>query len=736
MSIKKAFAVLTVISLLMITVGCGKDDETLKYDGKGPYMSVSSMKIAENSDYELIWDNDGKFVSLRSIGTGEIWSTIPYDYYRAGGTNANLLSPLNITVIDKTSLTLTTVNGYSDCVSENSIKSERIDNGIKVTYYFNNFQISVPLTYTLKDDALKITLDSKEIREGGQFWLVSVSIAPYLCSAENGSENSYVFVPAGNGALLNTVNDARETRKYSCDIYGEDQSQVKVSDLTDDITANLPVFGVKNKTKALFAIIEEGAESVTVDTEVGNKRSGYSGVWATANVRGSDIYSSTSATLVESTMTRVSEQHSETPVSICYYPLTGNNADYNGMAKRYRKYLTDNNKLKVIDSKIGNYGVTIYGGVDISTSFMGIPVMTTKSFTTFSEAKEIVQKLKETSELTPQIKLYGFGENGINSGRIAGGYTFAKVFGSNNDRKVLDNYCKENNISLYYDFDLIRYNASGKGFSYLFGAAKSATLHVAEFSDLLSPIREEAPVKTTRILKRGKIKTAVEKLNRFTTKKEISGISLSTLGEYAYSDFSDIKYFCKNNMASDVSEYIESLRKNSHIVASNANAYAAATADSVYEVPLSNGNYDVFDEEIPFYQLVFCGSKPIFSTEINLSGSYEESLMKAVSSGTGINFALIKNFTPENIQNQSGKFYAAVFENNIEQINQTLSAYSDFYNKIAGVGIERYELLSGGLSKTTFENGVVVYANHTADNADSPVGVLDGYGISVITSGN
>lgn len=189
-------------------------------------------------------------------------------------------------------------------------------------------------------------------------------------------------------------------------------------------------------------------------------------------------------------------------------------------------------------------------------------------------------------------------------------------------------------------------------------------------------------------------------------------------------------------MASDVSEYIELLRNNSHIIASNANAYAAASADSVYEVPLSNGNYDVFDEEIPFYQLVFCGSKPMFSTEINLSSNYEESLMKAVSSGTGINFALIKNFTPENIQNQSGKFYAAVFENNIEQINQTLSAYSDFYNKIVGVGIERYELLSGDLSKTTFENGVIVYANHTADKTDSPVGVLDGYGISVIMSGN
>lgn len=731
-SIKRPLIFLMIISLLMISSGCAKDKNTQKYDGKTPRMSVSSMVVASNSNYELLWDNDDKFVSFRSLKTEKIWSTIPYDYYLTGETNASLRSPLNITVVDTTSLTWSTVNGYSESLSEDNVKSERVENGIKVTYYFNNFEISVPLIYTLKDDALKITLDAKGICENDRFWLVSVSIAPFLCSAENGADDSYIFVPAGSGALLNATSDARGTRKYSCEVYGEDQSHVVISDLTDDISARLPVFGVKNKENALFGIIEEGAESVTIDTEVGNSRSGYSGVWATANVRGSDVYSTTSATLIEGTMTRVSEKHSETPVSICYYPLTGDDANYNGMAKRYRKYLTDSNKLNSVKSESGNYGVTIYGGVDISTNFMGIPIMTTKALTTFSEAKGIIQKLVSVSELSPQVKLYGFGENGINPGRIAGGYKFADVFGSNKERRTLDNYCKDNNISLYYDFDLIRYNASGRGFSYLFGAAKSATLHVAEFTNLLTPTRDEAQVKTTRLLKRDKIECAVDKLEHFADKKNILGISLSSLGEYAYSDFNNMKYFNKNNTENDVSEYIESLRNNSHRVASNSNAYAAAVADSVYEVPLSNGNYDVFDVEIPFYQMVFCGSKPMYSTAVNLSNNYEENIMKAVSSGTGINFALIENFTPENIQNQSGKFYAAVFESNIEQISETLSTYGDFYNKIAGARIESYELLSNGISRTDFESGVTVYANHTAGNVESPVGVLIGYGISVV----
>ncbi len=734
MSFRKIFVLLTAVSLMTVTVGCAKETNIPEYSSGTPHLSVSSMAVASNSNYELSWDNEEKFLSLKSLNSDQVWATIPYEYYLSGGSNSNLLSPLNLTVVDTTSLTWSVINGYTECVSMNNVKSARVENGIKVTYYFENYEISVPVVYTLTEQGIKITLDPKEICEGEQYWLVSVSLAPYLCSADNTAEDSYVFVPSGTGALLNVQSDARGTRKFSCEVYGEDCSMVEISNLTDDEAARIPVFGIKNGENAIVGIIEEGAESITVETEVGNSRTGYSGVWATANVRGSDVYLSTTATLIENTVKRISAERSETTVSVCYYPLTGEDADYNGMAKCYRNYLENSGLLKITESDAGSYGVTVYGGVDIATNLLGIPINKTKALTTFSEAKEIIEELLSVSSLTPQVKLYGYGENGIDAGRVAGGYKFASVFGSDKERKLLDSYCAENNISLYYDFDLIRYNSSGKGFSYTFDAAKSATLHVAEFTNLLSPTREEADAKTVRLLKRAEVKTAAEKLNSFVTKKGISGVSLSSLSEYAYSDFNNTEYICKGNTASDVQEYIELLKGENRTVASNSNAYAACVADAVYEVPLTNGDYDALDKEIPFYQLVFCGSKPMFSTEINLSSNYKESVMKAVSSGTGLSFALIKNFDPENIQNQSGKFYAAVFENNIEEITETLSAYGEFYSKIAGVGIESYEFLTEGLSETVFENGVRVYANHTDGEIESPVGVLSGYGVSAVLS--
>lgn len=731
MFIKKAVAVITVVFLLIVSVGCSKSPQALQYAASNQYMSVSSMTVASNNNYELAWNNDAKFVSLKSLKTGNIWSTIPYNYYLSGGDNSNICSPLNITVVDTSSLAWEVINGYNESVIPGTVKSHRVENGIKVTYYFDNFKISVPVVYKLTEDSLNVTVDPNDIREDDNYLLTAVSVAPYLCSTENNTVGSYVFVPSGTGAILNATSDSRGIRRYSEEIYGEDYSRILTSDFIDDTAVRLPVFGIKSENSALLGIVENGAECVKVEAEVGSNRTGYSAVWATANIRGFDVYSATAG---NGEMKRMSKEHSVTPVSVGYYPLDGDDANYNEMAKRYRRYLEDNNALVKTVAQKGFYGVTFYGGVNVSTNFMGIPLKTTKSMTTFAQAEEIARNLVEASELTPHIRLYGYGDNGIDSGKVAGGYDFPNVFGGNRQREHLESYCSKENIPLYTDFNLIRFSDSGKGFSYLFDAAKTASLHTADISSLLVPLRDKAPGSKSRLLKRNKLRIAVERLKKFVYKENVSGISLSGLGEYAYSDFSEKKYMTKNNMANDVTEYINYLRNETHTVVSGANSYAAATSDAIFETPTDNGNYDIFDADIPFYQLVFGGSKPMLSSALNLSKDFERSLMQAVSSGTGLSFALIYNFEPTYIQNQSGKFYASVFEDNKEKIAQTLKEYSNFYMAIAGKEINRYELLPNGVSKTVFENGVTVYANHSADEANSPVGILGKYGVSVMFS--
>ena len=73
--------------------------------------------------------------------------------------------------------------------------------------------------------------------------------------------------------------------------------------------------------------------------------------------------------------------------------------------------------------------------------------------------------------------------------------------------------------------------------------------------------------------------------------------------------------------------------------------------------------------------------------------------------------------------------YACCFADNVELIRETLAKYGEFYKEITGVGIDRYEILPNGVTKTAFDNGVVLFANHRSEKADSPLGELDGYGV-------
>ena len=61
------------------------------------------------------------------------------------------------------------------------------------------------------------------------------------------------------------------------------------------------------------------------------------------------------------------------------------------------------------------------------------------------------------------------------------------------------------------------------------------------------------------------------------------------------------------------------------------------------------------------------------------------------------------------------------------RIKQTLEKYGSFYTEIAGSKITNYEIIDSSVSKTFFDNGVVLYANHSAKKVDSPVGELEVY---------
>lgn len=737
MSVKKQILralafVLILSSIAVIFTGCGDDGVAANAYRSIKGADLESQVLASNTNAELSWDLDGKAVVYKSVQNGAYWSDILYDSFLAGSTSANGNSPISITVVDTKTFKYDTITSHSQKNGKLNIVCKKIENGIRVTYFFEQYKIAVPIEYKLRDDALNISIITSNILEDGtDYKLYSVSLAPYLCSIPNDAENGNLLVPTGSGALMSTAVKAEGQRNYEGLMYGEDATRRSPSNNVDNEYIRMPVFGAYGNGKGLMGVIEEGAGSVNIEAQAGNDKLGYSNIYPTFYVRGTDSFIYYYHGEYQGVRQRVNENISKDVMSVTYYPLYDTEANYNGMANKYREHLTKNGLLEKSKLESSAYGVTFWGGTGITESILGIPNKKTVALTTFTQANTILGELNEKIGSLPSVRMLGYGDNGMSAGTVAGGKRYLSAYGSKKDLKALLETTQ--NTAFFMDSDLVFFNKSGAGFSVSTDTAKTAVMYKAE-SFPVSPIRifdEENPyyaIARSQLADAAKI--ALNKAEKYGNK----GISFSTLGTTAFSDYSDDKYISKAEIETDVKAILDNAKSKGYVTAvAGGNSYATCAADMVFDITTNNGNYSVFDSEIPFYQLVFHSYKPMYSNPVNLEQNNAYATAKAVAYGMGLGYALIGEYVDESDDLDEYRLYGALYEDNADGIYEALvtNGYAKIYSAIADSQIENYSMLDGAVSATTYSNGITVYVNHTNTTAISPVGELAPYAFSM-----
>ena len=732
-NVLRTFAFLLILCMVSVTfAGCGENDTA-----SNAYRSVNgavleSQTLASNSNYELLWDNGGQSIVFKSLKNGEYWSDILYDAFLEGSTSANGNSPISITVANTKTLEWDTVTSYSQIGDNGSIVCKKIDGGIRVTYFFDRYKIAVPVDYILNDDSLKIVVDSSKILENGtDYKLISVSVAPFLCSVKNDAENGSVFVPSGTGAIMYSAEMARNTRKYIGEVYGMDAGRRNPLNLVDSEEIKLPVFGAYGDGKGIMGIIEQGAGATKIEAQAGNSKLGYSNVGATFYVRGYDSYVYIYHGKYKGITDSASENISGQTLSISYYPLFGENADYAGMAEKYRNYLIEKGQLKQTKEKSSAYAVTLLGGTNITTSIFGIPNSKLVSLTTFSQAQNIINELNENTKTLPTVRMMGYGDKGIRTGSIIGGKNYSSVYGSKKQLTSLLQSCKD--ALMFFDYEVVKFSKSNLGFSINFDVAKTAISHKA-VQYPVTPLRVNDKDNAYYIIARDRlddsVKSALDKAENYG----IPAVSFSSLGSIAFSDFSDNNYMNKNGIENDVADILSNASSNGYKTAvADANCYAACAADILFDTPTGSGAYDAFDIEVPFYQMVFHSYKTMYTSAVNLEENTSLAIAKAAACGMGLGYTLSYNYVDKSDDLDEFALYGTVYSDNSEQIYETLveNGYVELYSAIADAELVSYELDQNGVSKSGFSNGKVIYVNQSSKKASCPVGELEPYAFFV-----
>lgn len=206
-------ALITLLGL----AGCGNDKSLVTFLNFGDQSFDSSSvngKVCENDRFGLYWDNSLKRVSFLDKKSGAVWGQIPAEAQNGVIENGvkkknhpQLESALQVNYQDPKSFDEITLYSYTGAVQEGEIYTEKIDNGLKVIYEFTEFDIAVPVEYTIGEDSFAVTVDPKCISEGEDYKVTSVALEPFLCGLKNNSKNSFLFFPDGSGAIVEPVGE-------------------------------------------------------------------------------------------------------------------------------------------------------------------------------------------------------------------------------------------------------------------------------------------------------------------------------------------------------------------------------------------------------------------------------------------------------------------------------------------------------------------------------------------------
>jgi len=708
-------ALLSVMIIISSLSGCLEEKKILKYNLPKEFSCVYSDIISENSNYKLSWDSEYACVLLENKESGTVWSTVPYDFYSEGDTNSSLCSPVYIQYYNPSDGGLESSKAYTDCISEGYYSAEKIENGIKLKLYFIDAEITIPIKYTLREDSLEVSVPLAEIFESGKTKLIELSLLPYLCSVRNTeSKNDYVMLPVGSGALAYTDEEKTDiSRTFMGDVYGVDYGSQRLDNKVEEERISLPVFGAKSGDNALFAIIEEGSGSARLDADIGNYRNGYSTAYSTFQVRSFDEVE-TEKNNYSDERVYADEFDKNLDLKIGFYPLSGEKANYSGMAECYRKYLNIDDAEK---NEQNSLRLELLGGSLTRHFILGIPYFSLTKATSFDEAQKIIgDVIKNTSE-KPAVTLKGFGNDGNSIGQVAGAYSYSSALGGDSGHESIESYCKKNNIPVFTNYEVMLFNDWSFGFSTFYDVAKTASKQKAAQYPLTLNLRaKDKDSEKVYLMKRDKINQAIDKLIS-STDKNTSGISLSSLGVIAYSDYSSSKYASKGSL-DEITRYINKVKKSGHKVSvSGANDYAATAADVITDVSLTNGNYRALDAAIPFYQLVF-SSKALYSQPLNSHYDINKAILRAVESGVSPTFSVCNNYDTDFSELGDNSYYSSVYSGVKGDIVSVSQSTSKFYKAISGAKILSHEIISDGVTRSVFSNGVSVIVNHTDSDVD------------------
>lgn len=581
---------------------------------------------------------------------------------------------------------------------------------------------TIPLTYRLEDENLVVSIDPNEVtyNENG-YYLVDIDVLPYFAAAKD--EEGYLFVPDGSGALIHLDNGKNNTSSYKAAVFGQDKAQQVLSyyksEIDESLTIKMPVYGIKAGEQALFAIIENGEGYADISADVSGRTTSYNNVYAGFSYLQygptalSDMVGANGYQLY-------ADKNFADSFAIRYAFLTDEDANYSGMAAYYRDYLVENGILvREEDEKELPFYTEYIGAVDKYKTLLGVRYKAVQPLTTFAQASEISKTLKENGVANQTVVFSGWMNGGLHgtvntkvdveSTLSKGGMRLKDYLGEMTAQEI-ETYMTVDMQYVYQDKLMDGYST----LQYAPGYFDHSDIEVDSYYIADGYYKE----RLANLISPHFALQVSDKIAKQASKYDITGLNLGTATWDLYSDYLEDRYTDRQAALQLYQQSFGTLQDSGKsLLGDNGNSYSLGFVDDMINVPLSSQGYMIFDEDVPFYEMVLHGYMDYAGEAWNMSDDYQTTLLKSVESGAGVHFQWIYGDNSLLKETEYDYLYAVHYkswlDNAIQDYNRMNTELAGLQNQI----IVSHERVQEDLVKVTYEDGSRVYVNYGKKSA-------------------
>ncbi len=686
-------------------------------------------KVAESDGYELYLFEPTMSILLRNKATGKLLRSTLAEEDDNGANNKTWTAYMQSGVV------LSAIKNANDTYQvdlvscQNTIDYSYENNGFSARIYWQEYDFGLTVRVSLEGDALVVEVPEESfVENGADTYIGTVSLFPLLGYSYLDNQEGYMFIPDGNGALIYLDDkDGRYASGYSQMIYGADAGFTESSTETllwgryrtvnssEKVLA--PVFGMAHTDDQLgyLAIVEAGEKRASIEAQPNGVMVDYNRCFAKFLIRRTYIQPLNNSN--SGTMTSVEADRTHGNLRVRYILLSGEDAGYSGMAVAYRNYLLDNGLIQRRDN---SYKTRV--------DFLGTEreefLISTRAvvMTDVDQIREIYGELQAAGVDTVLSVYKGWQKGGMYHIPVSKYKADGKIGGTGALTDLIQDFGKSGyDMYLYNDALMANPEESSTSFN-IVKKVNKRRLEINTRGYVYNTFNYLLPTRSDYNL---------DKFVKSYTDKGVSNLAVAGISNNLFSYSYSSNYYDRIFTADTYQSSIADIAGQTSLILEKPFAYLWNYTEAMLDMPLGTSDFMYEDEEVPFFSIVLKGIIPMYSDYVNFEANKQEFRLQMIESGVYPSFYVTYEDSADLIYTNSADLYSTKYST----YKDIIIEYDADFRQVAALTkdamIIRHEMLAEGVSKVTYDNGVVFYINYNQDAVTVDGVTIDGLSYKV-----